>query len=98
VELLQVDFDRFTAHTRLLYDRNFNLLSVGFLYPRRHGSIKRPSCYAEMLCIAETLAADEPFLRVDLYEIGRPMFGELTLRPEAGLGKFAPPEWDLRLG
>jgi teichuronopeptide biosynthesis TupA-like protein len=98
VELLQVDFDRFTAHTRSLYDRNFNLLSVVFGYPRRYGSIKKPSCYGDMLRIAETLAADEPFLRVDLYEMGRPIFGELTLSPEAGLGKFAPPEWDLRLG
>jgi TupA-like ATPgrasp len=98
VEFLQVDFDRFTAHTRSLYDRNFNLLSVSFGYPRRYGSIKRPSCYGDMLRIAETLAADEPFLRVDLYEIGRPIFGELTLHPEAGLGKFVPPEWDLRLG
>lgn len=98
VELLQVDFDRFTAHTRSLYDRNFNLLPVGFGYPRRYGSIRKPSCYAEMLRIAETLAADESFIRVDLYDIGRPIFGELTLSPEAGHGKFSPPEWDLRLG
>jgi hypothetical protein len=98
VELVQVDFDRFTAHTRLLYDRNFNLLPVSFAYPRRYGSITKPNCYAEMLRIAETLAADEPFLRVDLYQIGGPIFGELTLTPEAGHGKFAPPEWDLQLG
>jgi TupA-like ATPgrasp len=99
VEFVEVDFDRFTAHTtRSLYDRNFNLLPVGLTRPRRYGSIKKPDCYGEMLRIAEILAADEPFLRVDLYEIRRPIFGELTLTPEAGQGKFAPPEWDLRLG
>jgi TupA-like ATPgrasp len=98
VELVQVDFDRFTEHSRSLYDRDFNLLPVGLSYPPHYRSIKKPSCYGDMLRIAETLAASEPFLRVDLYEIGRPIFGELTLHPESGHGRFAPPEWDLRLG
>ena len=48
--------------------------------------------------IAEVLAAGEPFLRVDLYDLGKPVFGELTLHPEAGIGQFAPPQWDERLG
>jgi TupA-like ATPgrasp len=51
-----------------------------------------------MLRIAETLASDESFVRVDLYEIGRPIFGELTLHPAAGVMEFTPREWDLRLG
>ena len=48
--------------------------------------------------IAERLAADEAFLRVDLYDVGRPIFGELTLHPNGGRVQFDPPEWDLRLG
>ena len=48
--------------------------------------------------IAEILSNREPFIRVDLYDCGRPVFGELTLHPEAGLGHFTPPEWDLRFG
>jgi len=35
---------------------------------------------------------------VDFYDVGKPMFGELTLSPEAGYGTFDPPEWDERLG
>jgi teichuronopeptide biosynthesis TupA-like protein len=98
VELLQVDFDRFAAHTRSFHDRNFILLSVGCIHPRPSYSIKEPNCYAEMLRIVETLASDESFVRVDLYEIGRPIFGELTLHPAAGVMEFTPREWDLRLG
>jgi hypothetical protein len=32
------------------------------------------------------------------YDVGKPMFGELTLHPEAGFGICDPPEWDERLG
>jgi TupA-like ATPgrasp len=34
VEMVQVDFDRFTNHTRSLYDRDFLLLNAALLYPR----------------------------------------------------------------
>jgi hypothetical protein len=51
-----------------------------------------------MLDVAERLAKDELFVRVDLYEVGRPVFGELTLAPMAGATVFDPPDWDLRLG
>ena len=48
--------------------------------------------------VAERLADREPFLRVDLYDAGKPVFGELTLHPEAGLGHFEPPDWDVIFG
>ena len=51
-----------------------------------------------MVQVSERLATDEPYLRVDLYDIGRPVFGELTLHPNAGRMQFDPPDWDERLG
>ena len=48
--------------------------------------------------IAERLAMEELFVRVDLYDVGRPVFGELTLHPGAGHAKFEPPELDEQLG
>jgi hypothetical protein len=51
-----------------------------------------------MVEIAECLSTGERFLRVDLYDLGQPFFGEITLTPEAGLGQFEPKEWDKRLG
>lgn len=97
-ELLQVDVDRFTNHTRVLLDRSFNRLPVGLKYPRYEGEVPKPECFNEMIRIAELLARGESFLRVDLYDCGKPVFGELTLTPESGLGLFDPPEWDYRIG
>ena len=98
VEIIQVDFDRFVNHTRTLFDRDFNMLPVQYKYPRHERSVARPTCFEQMRQIAEHLAAGEPFLRIDLYDVGKPVFGELTLHPESGTGQFDPPEWDERLG
>ncbi len=97
-EMVQIDFDRFTNHMRAFYDRNFQLLPFGLQYPRQARIAPKPDCFEKMLQLAESLAGPEPFLRVDLYDIGRPIFGELTLTPEAGLGRFDPPEYDVILG
>ena len=81
VEMVQVDVDRFSNHSRVLFDRNFNALPVSYAYPRYEGNLRRPACYEQMREIAEHLAAGELFLRVDLYDLGRPVFGEMTLTP-----------------
>jgi hypothetical protein len=52
-----------------------------------------------MLNAAEIIAGDLDFARVDLYDVGQhPLFGEVTLAPGAGLGRFRPSEFDLALG
>ncbi len=51
-----------------------------------------------MVGMAEALAGRESFIRVDLYDVGRPVFGELTLHPGAGLERFDPPEYDAIVG
>ena len=49
--------------------------------------------------VAEKLAEDIPFVRVDFYETGgRLYFGEMTLYPAGGLEEFVPAEWDRILG
>jgi len=46
-----------------------------------------------MIAIAEKLAAEFPYARIDLYEHqGRIYFGEITHYPGAGLGVFDPPD------
>ncbi len=97
VKVIQVDLDRFTNHTRAMMDRDFNQLPFSLQYPPAIGEIPRPNCLGKMLEIAEQLSGGEPFLRVDLYDMGYPVFGELTLHPEAGIGTFDPAEWDERL-
>jgi hypothetical protein len=98
VEIFFVLLDRFGSTACAYFDRNFRPIEVGHGYPRYVGAIERPDCWDEMLDVAERLAKDELFVRVDLYEVGRPVFGELTLAPMAGATVFDPPDWDLRLG
>ena len=81
------------------YDTNWNRLPF-----QKHGKnlehqMPKPENYELMVQLAEKLARDFKFLRVDLYEIsGKIYFGELTLYPGAGIEKFEPSEWDEILG
>jgi hypothetical protein len=99
VKLLQIDFDRFTAHRRNLYDRDFRLLPLQFEYPNYLGDVLIPKCFSHMVELAERLGSGHSFIRVDFYEFkDQPIFGEITLHPEAGLGRFHPEDWDQKLG
>ena len=60
---------------------------------------EKPKNYQLMIQIAEKLAQNIPFVRVDLYEINNKLyFGELTFFPGAGLTKFEPDEFDRKFG
>jgi Trans-aconitate methyltransferase len=98
VEMVEIDFDRFLNHTRAFVGRNFEVLQFGIAYGRYPGALVPPANFSTMIGIAEALAGRESFIRVDLYDVGRPIFGELTLHPKAGLGTFEPPEYDLIVG
>jgi len=97
-EFFQVDKLRHTNHQRALFRRSGERLDAGLHYPRYNDGITLPDCLPAMLKMADALSAPEPFARVDLYDVGRPVFGEITLHPGAGLERFTPPEWDLTFG
>lgn len=81
------------------FDRNWNVMPFERHYPARKEGIEKPEKYEEMLELAEKLAQDHPFVRVDLYEVdGQIYFGELTLYPGSGFEEFTPEEWDEILG
>jgi len=96
--LVEVDFGRFGTHVRSLFTPEWELLPVA--YKRSRGpETPRPDALAEMIAIAEALAAPVDFVRVDLYCPGsRIVFGELTSYPIAGRGKFTPASFDAELG
>jgi hypothetical protein len=99
VQFVQVDFDRFTNHTRNMYDRNWDLCPFTFLYPNNPLKLVRPENYEEMIEVAEELAGEIPFVRVDLYNVTtKIVFGELTFTPESGFGSFNPTDGDTKLG
>lgn len=66
------------------------------LYP---GEVPRPVRLDEMIRIAETIAHDLDFVRVDLYASADWVYvGELTFYPGGGFEAFEPAEYDRILG
>lgn len=65
----------------------------------KNGKIKKPINLEKMITMAEKIASEKPFIRVDFYEINEQLyFGEITLYPGAGFEKFSPEEYDNILG
>ena len=100
-KIFKIDFDRFIDHHANYYDVNGTILPFGEVAPSPvyERQLEIPNNLSEMLAIARNLAQGLPFARVDLYNLqGKIKFGEITLFPTSGFGKFTDPEWDLRLG
>ena len=96
---MQVHQDRFTQHTQVVYDPTWRRQPWGTGYPEGP-DVPRPSSPDDMLVLAERLAADFDFVRVDLYCLNDrdTVFGEMTLAPGAGLHAFYPSGYDRRIG
>lgn len=99
VELIQVDYDRFSEQKRNLFDRDFNRIKGQLLYPPYEGNIQAPANLNRAVEIAEKLSEDFTFLRIDLYLLKDSVyFGELTNYPGNGFVPFQPEQLELNMG
>lgn len=101
VRFFKVDFGRFVEHHANYYDINGKLLPFGekMCQPDPDYPIELPRNLNEMIYLAERLAGNLPFLRVDFYNIeGRIFFGELTFYPASGMDRFVPDGYDMEIG
>jgi len=97
--ILQVDFDRFTFHTRSLFTEELSWLPASLKYPCVHSSIHAPDSFEAMLRSAKLLGSYFSYVRVDLYDRNsQPYFGELTFAPGSGREAFKPAFFDFWLG
>lgn len=81
------------------YDKDWNYLNATKKGHKKVGPIPKPKKLEEMKKIAEILASDFVFVRVDLYcEKDKIYFGELTFTPGNGMNIFEPKKFDLMLG
>ncbi len=106
VATIQVDLDRETAHRRNFYDLDWQLQP--FVWTEWAGdkpawpngrAVARPAALAEMVRVAETLAADFPYARIDLFYCGgKVYFGEITFYHGGAFERFDPPEFDRFFG
>lgn len=107
VEYIVVDIDRETNHKRNIYNRKWDIQPFTWSARDTHGDtlwgngrdIEKPFELDEMIYVAERLAAEYPYLRVDLYVCeSQVYFGELTLHHGSGFENILPFEWDIKLG
>lgn len=101
VKFFKVDFNRQVEHRANYYDLKWNLLPIGEVCypPDPHQTILRPQIFDSMVELAERLAENIPFVRVDLYAVENKIyFGEITFYPAAGVGKFIDEFWDYKIG
>lgn len=93
--------ERYSASGRkiIIYDREWKKQPFGRDKKVCVEDVERPCNLDKMIQLAEQLAEDVPFLRVDFYEVaGKLYFGELTFFPGSGMEAFHPEGWDRKLG
>ena len=99
-EFVQVDQDRFEGHNRCFYNMKWEkqpFITKGF--KRFEGEMQMPDNFQEMQEVAQKLAGNFPFVRVDLYNLsGKILFGEMTFYPADGRKDFEPESYNRILG
>jgi len=94
VRLVQVDRGRYSDHIRNYYDGSWNSIPEVGMYPRGP-EISKPAFFDEMCSLAQKLASDFLFVRLDVYHVaGRTMVGEMTLFPAGGRDPITTPSLD----
>jgi len=89
VEILTIHFDRFGEHKNAkAFNRDFEPYKFRSDFKQYEGQLQQPQNLEEMVGLAESLAVDFDFIRVDLYNQNNNIyFGELTPYP-AGVSSF----------
>jgi hypothetical protein len=90
-KMIQVDFDRFSSHSRNLYDIHWNELPFSTKSQKKPSGLTKPENLNELLEIAQKLSEYFTFVRIDLYTNSKEiMVGEITHCAENALGTFYP--------
>ncbi len=96
---IQVDLDRFTDHSRLFYDLDWEKMDMAIGYKPSKTNVLKPKKLDKMLEISSILSKGFNFVRIDLYNCdGSIYFGEITFYPGEGSEKFTPQELDKKYG
>ena len=101
VEYCQLIKNRSKEETIDFYDKNWNKQEFSGLSVTKISTNieKKPRNYELMKILAEKLAKDFDFVRIDFYNVeDRVYFGEMTFCPASGFGKFIPEKWNYVIG
>jgi hypothetical protein len=98
-QYVQVDTARFDGHTQDFFLPTWERLPMSGGLPWADPTPQRPERLTEMISIAERLARDTDFVRVDLYALpDRIVFGEMTSYPAGGHSPFFPESFNDEFG
>lgn len=82
-----------------IYDKHWHLQSMIISGPPVPCEIPEPSCFREMLAVAEILTSGLDYCRADFYIVDdRVYFSEFTFAPANGREKFSPSKVDEQFG
>jgi hypothetical protein len=105
VEFIYVSVDREGENKRNIYDRDWNPLYFTWagkekdISNLRGPEIPAPINLNKMISIAEQIAHEFNYVRIDFYDVdGRIYFGEITQHHGGGFDCIRPFEWDLKFG
>lgn len=100
VEIIHVDSNKEREHLRNNYSKEWELLEFDWPKNIKRGDIiSRPISLDKMVELAEVIALDFTFVRVDFYTVsGKIYFGEITFHPTSGFGEFSEYKYDLLYG
>jgi hypothetical protein len=96
---VQVDCGRFEARTQDFFTPEWRHVPLSGGHPWATPPVPRPDRLDEMVDLAQRLAQDTDFVRVDLYDLpGRIVFGELSSFPAGGDSPFEPESFNEEFG
>ena len=92
--------DRFTNHTKCVYDINWNKLDVMTGVTKHYdGDIHKPKSLDSLLFLSKKLSSDFIHISLDFYCVDNKIYmGEFSVYPDGGLTKFKPEKYDLEFG
>lgn len=90
---IQIDYDRFGAHRRDVFDENWQRTDIRMGLQNSPVPMAKPKHLSLMTSLAKRIAKDFSYLRIDFYEANDKIyFGELTFTPGGGLCRIYPEE------
>jgi hypothetical protein len=99
VRIVQVDSNRHDEHRQNLFTPDWSPMAATLAAPTLDPPPPRPATLERMIDVAQRLAGDIDFVRVDLYDVdGRIVFGEMTSYPLGGGTRFEPPSMETLVG
>lgn len=100
IEFVELISDRAGELKKMFYDLNWNKLNFTTGTPIVNSEeIPKPENFDDLVKVANQLAQDFKFVRIDLYtHQNKVYFGELTFYPAGGYTPITPKEWDRKLG